>query len=186
MATQATRALRWTRNKYGAANPEVFYDTNIVVAANETFVAGDLVTITPGTGTIAEYVANGANISGIALEDAVVGSPIKIQLINPGDVFIANVYHATPASSVTAITELGVTYAAASSAAGIWGPSLATTTDTDAVLKIIGFVYGPDTDSSGVPYNKAIGDTNGEVYCTFVPNTIDTADGSLGNILDFA
>jgi hypothetical protein len=179
MATQVVRQLQWVASDDGST-PEVFYDPGIVCAAAQTFIAGDLVTITPATGTIAEYAVNGDHLSGIALEDAVVGSAIKILKIRKSDTYKANICNGATATTATAITQLGIAYGLYTSAAGIWKVDTGNTTAHDVRVKVTGFVYGPALDSSGVPYQKAIGDAAGQVYCKFLSD-----DGTNLQILDF-
>jgi hypothetical protein len=186
MATQAVKNMRWAG---GPRPPLVYADSSILVTAGQTFVAGDLVTITRGTGTISEYAANGPNVAGFALSGATAALAaninVPIQAVDTNSIYIGNIYSGASATA-TAITQLGMICAVRTPSAGVWVVDIGTTTDTDSIVQIVGFVYGPDWDTNGSPYTKAMGDTGGEVYFRFVTATIDTADGSLGSILDFA
>jgi len=179
MATQATRGLRYS----GDGIVEEFYDSNIKEANTQSFVQGDLVTVTPGTGTVAIFAADGIHIGGIALTNATNVSSgnvaIRIQKILPGEYYIANVYNGGSATT-TAITQLGKCYGLVKVSAGVWAVDTNLSTITSCNVQVVGFVYGPDIDSSGAPYNKALGDTAGEVYIKFM-----TTDGTASQMLDF-
>ncbi len=184
MATQALRNLRWSHSDAGSQGPLSFYDANIKEANSQSFVVGDLVTATPGTGTVSIFAAQGRNVSGIAETDATNVTSgniaIRIQKILPTEVYIANLYNGASATT-SAITQLGKCYGLRKASAGVWVVDTAVGgTITQANVQVVGFVYGYDVDSSGNPYGKALGDTCAEVYIKFMTN-----DGTNNNILDF-
>lgn len=183
-STLNIRKLRWAKGVTPGAPPDVLDDPNIKEANSQTFVAGDLVTVTPGTGTVAEFAANGRHLAGIALDSATNASgstnqKIRIQIIQPNETYIATL-RSSSTTVASAITHLGKCYGLISPSAGVWCADANSATVTNANVQVTGFVYGPDVDSSGNPCVKALGDTNAEVYVKFM-----TGDGTNAQILDF-
>lgn len=80
-------------------------------AASQSFKAGQFVYLASGKVTVCADDAT--TILGMAMQDAtgVTDSDILVALAVPENTFEANVYHGTPASAVTAITQVGVNYA---------------------------------------------------------------------------
>jgi hypothetical protein len=186
MASQAIRQLRWA----GGSVPEVFHNAGVKETNSQSFIKGDLVTIVPGTGTVSEYVVNGINIGGIALDNATnvtTGNiAIRIQKIMKDQVFIANVTNGATATEVTAITQLGKCYGLYTSAAGVWKVDVGNSTSSNCRVKVIGFVEGTDIDADGNPYTKAIGDAAGEVYIKFLSSDgVGTDAATNDQILEF-
>lgn len=192
MATFTATNLRWAGVEgVTAASPVEFYDPGIKEGNTQSFVVGDLVTVTPGTGTVAEFAANGAHISGIALTNATNAAQgssghvaIRFQKILPGEVYIGTVYSGASAGA-TAITQLGARVGLRSPSAGVWVLDVAEVADTSANAQIVGFYYGTARDSSGNEQQMALGDTGGWAYFKFIQNRVDTQDGSVGGMLDF-
>lgn len=80
-------------------------------AASQSFKAGEFVYLASGKVTVCADDA--VAILGMAAHDAsgTTDANVIVYLAHPDNVFEANVYHGTPASAVTAITQVGVNYA---------------------------------------------------------------------------
>lgn len=161
MATQAIRQIQWAHNESGSANPEV-YD-QALEANSQTFVAGDLLYLNSGAVTI--YTADGTRIAGIALEAGTNVSSgntaITYMKIRPTDRFIMNL-----STGVTAVGNVGTAYGLTASSAGKWTVD---TSDTNHPrVEVCSIVLGPDTDTNGTPFNRAVGDTYGQVIVKFL------------------
>lgn len=80
-------------------------------AASQSFKAGEFVYLVSGKVTVCADDAT--SILGMAAHDAsgTTNTNVIVYLAHPDNVFEANVYHSTPASAVTAITQVGVNYA---------------------------------------------------------------------------
>ena len=165
MSTFNLRGLTWVGNSGGAANPDILDDPNFLEADSQSFVQGDLVYIASGAVTEWGLSASTA-IAGIALTDATNTSSsdnvaIKILKIKETDIFEASLDDA-----VSAITMLGDFHYLKTTSAGVW------VVDGDEVtnerVKIIGFVYQPEVDTSGNMQMMAMGDTDPRVLIKFL------------------
>lgn len=80
-------------------------------AAEQSFKAGEFVYLVSGKVTVC--ASNGTTILGMAVADAsgTTDEDCEVYVANGDTVFEANVGHGTPASAVTAITDVGVCYA---------------------------------------------------------------------------
>jgi hypothetical protein len=114
MATYQHYAQR--READGSTPPTIV----VPEAATQTFVKGDLLTLSSGKAAIA-VAANATHTSadlesglviGTAVADAsgVTNTPVAIELITDNTLIRLPVIHGTPASAVTAVAQLGVGY----------------------------------------------------------------------------
>lgn len=80
-------------------------------AASQSFKAGQFVYLSSGKVTVCSDDAS--SILGLAVSDAtgVTDSECAVYIANTDTIFEGNVYHSTPASAVTAITQVGEQYA---------------------------------------------------------------------------
>lgn len=107
MASYAFQGVRYRTTDGGPAHIEVYGE-----AASQTFKAGDLVTLS--SGLVAEAAAEGADVGagtilGMALSPAtgVTGSRVEVAVAGERTLFSLPVYHATPASAITATASIG-------------------------------------------------------------------------------
>lgn len=123
-------------------------------AASQTFKKGALVQFSSGKVAVAD--ADETTIVGVALHDAsgTTDSDVQVALANEHNIFVANVYHATPASSVTAAGDRHKKYGV-EAVGDNWHVSLADTSNNR--VRII------DLDR-----RDAVGDTNGRVHIVFL------------------
>lgn len=111
-------------------------------AAAQSFKAGDFVNLSSGkvqlavaaSGTYASADLNNANILGMVTHDAtgVTDSDVTVVLASDDTLFCLPVLHNTPASAVTAITQVGTVYDIAHYTLGgvtAWGVTLDDTAD---------------------------------------------------------
>jgi hypothetical protein len=152
--------------------------------ASQAYVAGDLVYLdSNGTVAICTKTSNKLNSSilGIALRAAsgTTGMPVYVRPIRPCDLYVMNVFHGTPASSVTAQTQLGLVYGIfnTTTTSGKWCVDIQNTTTEDgstalAKVQVVGFPVGTLFGNL-----QTIGDTNGFVIVRFLTETTRT-DGS--------
>jgi len=122
--------------------------------ASQTFRKGDLLELTSGKATVAD--ADDAAILGVALTPATgtTDEPILVALANENNVFSMNAYHATPASAVTAVTDISVKYAVVAVSSN-WHIELSDTTNTR--VRVIDF-----------DRRHAVGDTYGRLLVKFL------------------
>jgi hypothetical protein len=112
-------------------------------AASQTFKRGDLVYLVSGLVTAAvavgSNVASGTKVLGIALKDAsgATNTPVPVAIANSNLRWVLPVTHATPASGVTAVTEVGAAYELERTAAGKWAVPIDDTTNTKVVVTAI-------------------------------------------------
>jgi hypothetical protein len=186
MATLTLKDIRWARREGGGQPRLVGGPGSIektVEAASQSYTKGMLVYLS--SGKVTEVAAGNitAAFAGLALEDAtgVTDTRAPLLAITEDDVFIANVYHATPASAVTAITQLGAR----------WGlkvvsdklhvdlelaeSGIETTSVCNAWCKIVGFV---DPDRIG-------SDVYAQVYIKIGRRGIDEDGSSQVDFLQF-
>lgn len=104
--------------------------------ASQTFTSIDLVTLSSGKVVIAAAAGNtltsGVKILGRASEDAsgVTDDPVLVEVWMPGHTERMPVYHGTPASAVTAITDIGTAYGLRNDATQGWCIALDETSAT--------------------------------------------------------
>jgi hypothetical protein len=102
MATQAQRGARVSKGDWSLRRfPE---------AASQSFERGELIYLVAGKVTVCADDAT--SIAGIAMEDAsgTTDNQILIAIPSSGATLISSVYHSTPASAITAITQPGTRY----------------------------------------------------------------------------
>jgi len=165
--------------------------------AGQTFKAGDLLYLdTNGTVAICTLTGQQLNskIVGQATKDAsgVTGTQVYFRVIRPDGIWCMNVMHATAASAVTALTQLGALFGlrkdtVTGNGTNIWSVDIenavtGATADL-ARVKVVGFPLKNPFDA-GTLTRPAIGDIYGLVLVQFIMNASDT-DGnpSLMNIL---
>ena len=115
MASYAFLGVRYRTTDGGPANIKTFPE-----AATQTFVAGDLVTLSSGkvavavaaSGTYSSSDVEGGTILGVALEPAsgTTDDPVKVAIADGRLEILLTCLHATPASAVTAVAQVGTTY----------------------------------------------------------------------------
>ncbi len=185
MATQTqTQIYRVGSNIHKEANsrggPE--QDT-YVEGTSQTYLTGDLI-YQNGTSNMVICTVNGSSqsnsqIGGQAKKDAtgVAGTGVHFWTIRPDEEFIANVYHATPGSALTAKTQLGSVFALVR-ISGIW------------MVDIQNAVEGSANALARVRNNgvvNTIGDTYGFVVVNFLPVSLALTGTTAGQrILQFA
>lgn len=152
--------------------------------ASQTYRIGDLVYLdTNGTVAIVTESTDTVDspILGLAARAAsgTTGAPAYVQVIHPDDEYLMQVFHATPASAVTAQTMLGVAgYPIIKDESGndTYHIDLATTAESgDAALAKVRVVGFPDRAPDGTV--NTIGDTYGWCIVKFLEFTI-ASDGS--------
>ena len=128
---------------------------NYPEAASQSFKKGELVYLVSGKVTVCS--ADATTILGMALADAsgTTDTEIPVAILDDNARFIANVYHATDASAVTAVTNVGVKYAYYVSS-NVGRVDIGDTSN-DAI--IIEELYNGD----------AVGDKYGRVICRIIP-----------------
>ncbi|MFI5384808.1 MAG: hypothetical protein ACHQ50_01700 [Fimbriimonadales bacterium] len=139
-------------------------------AASQTFKRGDLVYLASGlvtaaaTAGVGNNVASGTKVLGIALKDAsgATNTAVPVAIANPNLRWVLPVTHATPASGVTAVTEVGTTYELERTAAGKWAVPIDDTTNTKVVVSAIHPQY-------------ALGEQYGWVEVRFLDAQVDVA-----------
>jgi hypothetical protein len=154
--------------------------------ASQSYAVGDLVYL-DSNGTIAICTNTSQKLNSQILGQAAraasgtTGAPTYVQVIRPCDVFIMNVFHGTPASSVTALTQLGVVYGIFkhTTTSNRFTVDIQNTTVEDgttalAKVRVVGFPTG--TYNGAV---QAIGDTNGLVLVQFITFSIETDGGNI-------
>ena len=107
----ATLALVQGRIAFNTDGRTPGYVDSFAEAASQSFLAGYPV-MRDATGGIVVWVDASEEILGFAEEDAsgTTGTMIKVRVIRPGDVLVMNLYHATAASAVSALTDCGTWY----------------------------------------------------------------------------
>jgi hypothetical protein len=139
-------------------------------AASQTFKRGDLVYLVSGLVTVAatagvgNNVAAGTKVLGIALKDAsgTTSAAVPVAIANANFRWTLPVTHATPASAVTANTQVGTAYELERTAAGKWAAPIDDTTNTKVVVTAIHPAY-------------AVGEQYGWVEVRFLDAQVDVA-----------
>lgn len=146
-------------------------------AASQTFGIGDFIYQT--SGTMAICTINGSNqmdsaVAGQAKKAAsgVTGASLHFYAIRPEDEFFMNVYHATPASAITAKSLLG-TIKGIVKISGKWHVDIENAAEgAAAALGRVIITDFPTKNLDGV--KNTIGDTYGLVVCQFIQRSIAT------------
>lgn len=127
-----------------AENARVTVTRPYTEAASQTFVAGDLVTLSSGKVAIAKAAGNtmvaADKILGRAASDAsgTTDAAIDVHVFLPGHTERLPVYHGTAASAVTAITDVGTAYGLRNDATQGWCIALDETGATTTKVRIVG------------------------------------------------
>ena len=145
----------------------------ILEAASQTYKAGELVYWASGLVTAVTESSNQvtAPILGQALKAganvaAALTSP-KVRIIHPGDVYLANFFHSTPASAVIAQDNIGTVY-------GLWKSS---TSD-----RTLGFCY---VDGNSVSTVEDGTHALGRVQVVGIPDSVDGVANAIGDTYGF-
>jgi hypothetical protein len=152
---------------YGA-NGSATEERQYPEAASQTFKRGDLVYLVSGQVTVAasaaSNVAAGTKVLGIALKDAsgTTGAAVPVAIANTNFRWSLPVTHATPASAVTASSQVGTAYELERTAAGKWAVPIDDTTNTKIVVSAIHPAY-------------AVGEQYGWVEVRFLDAQVDVA-----------
>lgn len=125
-------------------------------AATQTFKVGDLVTLS--SGKIQAPVAAGNNLGanddpvGMALEDATgtTNTMLRVYVFALPTIIRLQVYHGTPASAITAYTQIGTSYELRYHTGAIWCVDISSTTNTKG--KILGIVNEDPQNPVGTQY----------------------------------
>lgn len=122
----------------------------------QSYSANDALMMSSGTVVIATSASNAGVWLGISTTAAVgdSASAVNCELFAPNQVWVANVYHTSGGSAITATTQVGVAYDIVVASGNLYVDIEHT---TDAIVRVLGF-YPDDT----------IGDTYGRVYFQFV------------------
>jgi hypothetical protein len=185
MATMALRQPRFFRSTLPGVEPAPRggpETTHIKETASQTYEVGDLVH-KDSNGTIAICTTSSdklnSAIAGSATKAATgtTGAQAFYRAIRPDDIWLMNVFHGTPASSVTALTQNGGIYGIFFTS-DTWVVDIENTTVEDASValarvQVVGFPTGGwFPNSSGTYVQSAIGDTNGLVLVKFLEFSI--------------
>lgn len=199
MATMALRQPRFLRSTLPGIEPAIYggpETTHYKETASQSYEVGDLVYIdSNGTIAICTNTSNRLNsaIAGLATKAATgtTGAQAFLRAIRPDEQFVMNVFHSTPATSVTNQDQVGDVYGIINTS-DIWAVDIENTTVEDgsvalAYVKVVGFPTGGwYLNSSGNYVQSAIGDTNGLVVVQFLPLTIATDGDPKTRILQLA
>jgi hypothetical protein len=155
-------------NIWYGANGSATEERQYPEAASQTFKRGDLVYLSSGKVTVAatagigNNVASGTKVLGIALKDAsgATDTAIPVAIANPNLRWVLPVTHATPASGITAITEVGTAYELERTAAPKRAVPIDDTTNTKVVVTAIHPAY-------------AVGEQYGWVEVRFLDAQVD-------------
>ena len=174
--------------------------THFKETAAQTYVKGDLLFL-DANGTIAICTTSSSQMTSKiagraeAAATGVTGTNVFMQVIKPTDIWCCNVMHATPASAVTAQTQLGSLFAMrADTVAGngtlVWSVdienSITGANSNKVRVKVVGFPLKNPFDAGSLT-RPVIGDVYGLVLVQFVVSASNT-DGNptLSNILQLA
>jgi hypothetical protein len=125
---------------------------NFPVASSQTFKKGDWVTLTSGQVAVAvaagSNLAGGTKVLGMAWADAPTTTNAQVTVVVADDSteFAVAVYHATPASAVTAVAQIGTSYELRNDSTGGSVVDIGSTTNTK--VQITGFA--DEQPNSGV------------------------------------
>lgn len=162
---------------YGGPEATEFKET-----ASQTYGIGDLIYLAGSAGTLSICTTTSTKldsaIAGQATKAAtgVTGAAVHFRAIRPDDIYVANVYHSTIGSAVSAQAQLGVCYGLILISSK-WHVDIENTTTEDGTtalgrVVVVGFpTYSPDS------VRCAIGDTYGFVLVRFLKDIVAT-DGS--------
>lgn len=156
--------------------------------ASQTWTKGDLIYL-DSNGTLAVCTTSSSimtsAVAGQALKAAtgVTGTEVYFHAIRPDDLWVMNVMHDTPASAVTAQTQLGVVYGLRQDTVSgngtlIWSvdiqnTTVESTTVANARVQVVGFPLKNPFDAGNLD-RPAIGDIYGLVIVKFIPISIAT------------
>lgn len=183
MATQTTGNPFYLGNDLnGDVSPLLIGDPKrswLVEAASQSYGVGELVYLASGKVTIC--VVDGSTkvmtsaIAGVARKAATgtTNAQARIQAIRQDDLWAMNVYHATAASAVTALTQLGSVYGIVKPAAtGKWHVDIENAVeggaDSNARVKVVGFLEKNPYDGGNFDL-VAVGDIYGIAIVKFLP-----------------
>jgi hypothetical protein len=182
MATHTLMQIRYMGNRHHVPPTMVGGPEYPLVkeTAGQTYPKGTLVHH-DANGTIAICTVTGvrhnSKIAGIPIKAAtgVTGAEVYLRAIRSTDIFYANVFHSTPASSVTAQTMLGTVRGLILNA-GLWHVDLVNAVEGagDALARVL-ITNFPRTSPVDGSLNT-IGDTNGFVECQFLNESADLTD----------
>lgn len=198
MATQTLGQPFWVGNTLNDTSPLHRGDparSPFVEAATQSFKQGDLIYLAAATGKLAICTVNGSNvldsaIAGIATKNAVgtLDTKVHFHVIRPDDLFAMNVYHATPASAITALTQLGLVYGIIR-ISNKWHIDIENTveggSDSLARVKIVDFLEKNPYDGGNFS-RVAIGDIYGIAVVQFLPFSIGNDGAPFQRILQLA
>ncbi len=193
MSTMVRGMPRWYRNTQGSdlLVRGGLEDPLVKETASQAWKTGDMLYVAAaGTISIATRAStlSDDSIDAIALCNAtgVTANPTLVGAIRPSDVFVMNVFHATPASAISAVAQIGqrygLIYEANASAVNVWMIDINNTTVEDgthstARVRVVGMPteFYPDTSNNMV--QPAIGDTYGLMLVQFLPFSV-ASDGT--------
>lgn len=141
-------------------------------AASQSFDPGDV--LCASSGLLTKCATNPTSIIGISAENAS-GTTNAQRMYYPakGLVFAIPVWHDTPASAVTAYSQIGATYNLKLDSDGYWLCDIEHTTATS--IQVVGLHPG-DT----------VGDAYGRVLVTFIDSVVQTGTATYGSSIAFA
>ena len=160
------------------------FDNQYLEVASQSWTRAALIHA-DANGAMAICTATSA-IGGVAVNKAtgVTGTRVHFRPIKPADVYIMNVYHATAASAITALTQVGDAFGMivvnGRFHIDIEDVTIEDGSEASARVKIIGF---PDKHNGEV---CTIGDIYGLAYVTFLPFSIASDGAPMIRVLQFA
>lgn len=162
-------------------------ETDLYVEASaQTYLAGDLIFMN-GASNVAVCAVNGSSqsngqIGGQAGLSAtgVAGTNVRFPIIRPDEEFQANVYHATPASAITAKTQIGSAFALVR-IAGNWYVDIQNAVEGSA--NALARVIVTDIPKRAFGAVNAVGDQYGFVVCQFLPLSLALTGTNAGQRL---
>lgn len=182
----------------GSFNKE---DPWLIETASQTFRAGDPVAI-DANGTVALFaVSTTLGIAGFAQVAAtgVTGAQTYLRVVRPDDLYVMNVFHGTPASAVTAQTQLGGVFALrvdtiSGNGTSLWGVDIQAavegTNNKAAHVRIVGFpLKSPVGESCTLSSaNNPVGlDIYAPVLVQFLPSSFfNTSNASMLRVIQLA
>lgn len=197
MATMALSQPRWLKCYNQGVDPwrrGGSMEDYFIEDASQTYVVGDFVYIN-GDGEVAIATNTSSQldsaIGGLAEKAATgtTGEVAEFLAIRPSDILVMNVFHSTPASSVTAQNQLTDVFGIILEDS-VWCVDIENTTVEDgstalARCQVVGFPKGYFPNTDGKLVESAIGDTNGKVLVKILPFSIAGDGTPFTRILQF-
>jgi hypothetical protein len=131
---------------------------NFPEAASQTFKKGQAIYLS--SGKVAACATDAVLIAGFACQDAsgITDTEIAVAIAQPGTLFEMNIYHSTPASAITAVTDVGTRY-------GLYVSGNKSYVDKEDLvnLRFVVVALSPK-DTVGDTYGRVLAEV-GKTYC---------------------